>query len=67
MDLKRKIEDALVRSADIDAGRTSRDVRGTTAILRGTVRSYMEKQTAERAAWSAPGITTVENQITVEP
>ena len=33
---------------------------------KGTVRSFMEKQTAERAAWSAPGIAAVENQITVE-
>lgn len=65
-DLKRKIEYALVRSAEIDAGRISVEVRGTTAIMKGTVRSFMEKQIAERAAWSAPGITAVENQITVE-
>lgn len=65
-DLRRKIEDALVRSAEIDAGRISVEVRGTTAILRGTVRSFLEKQTAERAAWSAPGIAAVEDQLTVE-
>jgi len=65
-DLKRQIADALVRSAEIDAGKISVEVRGTTAILRGTVRCFMEKQTAERAAWSAPGIAAVEDLITVE-
>lgn len=65
-DLKKKIEEALVRAAELDAQRISVEVQGTTAILRGTVRSWMEKQAAERAAWSAPGITAVENRIVVE-
>ncbi|HEV7674272.1 MAG TPA: BON domain-containing protein [Candidatus Angelobacter sp.] len=65
-DLKRKIEDAIVRTAQADASRISVDVVGTKAILRGTVRSWAEKQEAERATWSAPGITDVENLITIE-
>ncbi|HET6935668.1 MAG TPA: BON domain-containing protein [Candidatus Angelobacter sp.] len=64
-DLKRKIEEALVRSAQTDAERIRVEVQGTKAILRGTVRSWAEKQEAERAAWSAPGITSVENDIVI--
>ncbi|HEV7521970.1 MAG TPA: BON domain-containing protein [Candidatus Angelobacter sp.] len=65
-DLKRKIEDAIVRTAQADASRITVEVHGTKAILRGTVRSWAEKQEAERAAWSAPGITEVENLIMIE-
>jgi osmotically-inducible protein OsmY len=36
------------------------------AILKGTVRAWAEKEEAERVAWSAPGITSVENRIVVE-
>jgi osmotically-inducible protein OsmY len=66
-DLKKKIEDALVRSAETDAERISVEVRGSTVVLKGTVRSYAEKQEAARTAWSAPGVTSVENQISVVP
>jgi osmotically-inducible protein OsmY len=66
-DLKKKIEDALVRNAQIDASRITVEVEGSKVILKGTVRSYAEKQEAERVAWLAPGITAVENRIVVEP
>jgi osmotically-inducible protein OsmY len=36
-------------------------------VLRGKVRSWAERQSAEREAWSAPGVWSVENYITVEP
>jgi osmotically-inducible protein OsmY len=65
--LTRQIQDALVRNAETDAERISVEVRGDKAILRGTVRSWAEKDEAERVAWSAPGVAEVENQITVDP
>lgn len=65
-ELKKKIEDALVRNAQIDADRITVDVIGSKAILKGTVRSWAERQEAERVAWSAPGIMSVDNQITIE-
>ena len=64
-DLKRKIEDALVRSAEVDAKSITVEVRGSKAILKGKVRSWAEKQEAERTAWLAPGITSVDNQISI--
>src|SRR3981081_226834 len=65
-ELKKKIEDALVRNAEIDANKITVEVQGSKAILKGTVRAWVEKEEAERVAWSAPGITSVENRITVE-
>jgi osmotically-inducible protein OsmY len=65
-ELKKKIEDALVRNAEIDAKKITVEVQGNKAILKGTVRAWAEKEQAARVAWSAPGVTSVENQITVE-
>jgi len=64
-ELKRKIEDALVRSAETDADRITVEVQGSKVILKGTVRAWAEKQEAERVAWSAPGVTSVDNRITI--
>jgi len=66
-EIKRKIEDALRRSAELDASRITVETNGSEIILRGTVRSWAERQDAERAAWWAPGVTKVENRIIVSP
>ena len=66
-DVQEKIEEALRRSAELDARRIKVEVDGTEVKLHGTVRSWAERQEAERAAWSAPGTTKVENHITVNP
>jgi osmotically-inducible protein OsmY len=65
-DIRQKIEAAFKRSAEIDAKNIGIEVLGSRAVLRGRVRSWAEHEEAEDAAWSAPGITAVENQLTVE-
>jgi osmotically-inducible protein OsmY len=64
-DVKEKIEQALIRSAKTDADRITVDVEGSTVTVRGTVRSFAEKEEAQRAAWQAPGVISVKNQIKV--
>jgi osmotically-inducible protein OsmY len=65
-ELKKRIENALVRNAQVDAGKITVEVQGSKAILKGSVRAWIEREEAERVAWLAPGVTSVENRITVE-
>ena len=64
-EVRRKIEDAFRRSAEIDASRVTVEANGSEVILRGTVKSWAEREEAERAAWAAPGVTRVDNRVTI--
>jgi osmotically-inducible protein OsmY len=66
-EVQAKIEAAFKRSAEIDARRVSVTATDGTVILSGHVRSWMERQEAERAAWAAPGVSQVDDRITVVP
>ena len=66
-EVKSKIEEALRRSAELDARRITVKIEGSTVKLYGSVSSWAERDEAERAAGSAPGTTMVENHILVNP
>jgi len=64
-EIQQKITAAFHRSATIDASKVGAEVIGNKVILRGKVRSIVEKEDAETAAWNAPGVTFVENNIEI--
>jgi osmotically-inducible protein OsmY len=66
-DVKKKIEEAFRRNAEVDANRIIVETNGSQVILKGTVRSWIEREEAERVAWSAPGVTSVDDRIIVSP
>jgi osmotically-inducible protein OsmY len=66
-ELQRKILEAFKRNAEVDANRITVEASGSEVILKGTVRSWIEREEAERVAWSAPGVTKVEDRIVVSP
>jgi osmotically-inducible protein OsmY len=66
-EVKNKIEDALRRSAEVDARRIGVSASGSTVTLHGNVRSWLEKESAEQAAWAAPGVSEVLNHLVVIP
>ncbi len=64
-DIQNKIEAAFKRSAEIDARRVRVEAHDGKVVLRGCVRSWAEREEAQRVAWAAPGVTAVENLIAV--
>ena len=66
-DIKNDISDAFRRSARLDADELSADTPSYgTVILAGAVSSWAEHDEAVAAAWSAPGVTEVDDRIVVE-
>jgi osmotically-inducible protein OsmY len=66
-DVKDKIESAFQRNAVLDARRIRVETYGGKVILRGSVRSYAEREQIQWAAWAAPGVSEVESYITINP
>jgi osmotically-inducible protein OsmY len=65
--VKCKIEDAFRRNADLDARRIAVETKDGTVKLSGSVASWLERDTADAAAWSAPGVNYVDDQLVVVP
>ena len=63
--IKTRIEQAFKRSAEVDANRIAADITDGTVTLRGTVRTWAEKQEAERVAWGSPGVARVQNLLLI--
>ena len=64
-DVRKRIEDAFERQADLDANAVTISVDGNRVTLGGHVSAWYERQVAERAAWAAPGVTQVIDRIAV--
>ena len=60
------IQAAFERNALVDAKRIHAETSGNKVVLRGKVPNYAEREEAERVAWAAPGVFSVDNQLRVE-
>jgi osmotically-inducible protein OsmY len=65
IDVKGQIESALKRSAEVDAGKISVESTDGSVTLRGTVRTWAEHDDAIDAAWAAPGVRNVVDELRV--
>jgi osmotically-inducible protein OsmY len=65
LEIRARIEQALERMAAVDASRVRVEAFDGTVALSGTVRSWAEREEAERAVWSSPGVNRVENRLLV--
>ena len=65
-DVKQSIERAFQRNANLDAEGLSVKTYGNTVLLTGAVSSWDERDAAVAAAWAAPGVAAVKDQIVVE-
>jgi osmotically-inducible protein OsmY len=63
--VSKDIASSLTRNATVDANRIKVSDDGGVVTLTGTVRSYTERQEAERAAWTAPGVTSVNDELVI--
>lgn len=66
-EVKQKIMNAFKRNAEVDANRINVETHGSEVVLTGTVRSWIEREEAERVAWSAPDVSKVDDRIVVSP
>jgi osmotically-inducible protein OsmY len=66
-ELKQQIQRALARTSESEGSNISVDTAGGKIVMRGTARTETQREAAERVAWSAPGVTEVQNEITLEP
>ncbi len=64
-DVKKRIEDAFRRDAEIEAEAINIHVADGKVTLHGKVKTWAERQAAEHAAWSAPGVRTVEDHLSI--
>lgn len=64
--LSSRIQDALTRQAMREAKRIEIEVDGSVVTLRGHVHSWAERNAAEGVTWAAPGVTRVNNQLTID-
>lgn len=65
--VRQKIESALERTAALEAEGVRVEVQGSHVTLHGRIRSWWERMAAEQAAWAAPGVAQVTNELRVEP
>jgi osmotically-inducible protein OsmY len=64
-DVRRRIKDALERDSDLQAQAIQVDVSGGKVTLKGNVRTWSERLAAEHAAWSAPGVYALDDQLSI--